>query len=72
MHFVYILYSPSLNKYYTGETANLETRLTQHKSGFYVTAYSTLASDWELYFRIDCQNVLEARYIEKNSIYSQD
>jgi len=30
MHFVYILYSQSLNKYYTEETSILDTRLNHH------------------------------------------
>jgi putative endonuclease len=33
MHFVYILYSPSKNKFYVGETSNLEERLNQHHNG---------------------------------------
>ena len=31
--FVYILYSKSLDKYYTGQTNNLKDRLKSHNSG---------------------------------------
>ena len=50
MHFVYILYSIASDKYYVGETSNLETRLDKHKTGVYTNAYTTIAKDWELYF----------------------
>jgi putative endonuclease len=32
--FVYILYSPSFDKYYIGQTANITDRLYRHNSGF--------------------------------------
>ncbi|MCA6477398.1 MAG: GIY-YIG nuclease family protein, partial [Chitinophagaceae bacterium] len=30
MHFVYVIYSPSADSYYIGETVNVEERLIQH------------------------------------------
>ncbi|MBK9191152.1 MAG: GIY-YIG nuclease family protein [Crocinitomicaceae bacterium] len=33
MFFVYILYSSSLNKYYVGQTQQLEKRLIRHNQG---------------------------------------
>ena len=33
MYTVYILYSKTLGKYYTGQTADLEDRLRRHNSG---------------------------------------
>jgi putative endonuclease len=33
MFYVYMLYSPSLNKYYTGSTGNLNDRLFRHNHG---------------------------------------
>jgi putative endonuclease len=32
-YFLYILYSPSFNRTYTGQTNNLDNRLTYHNSG---------------------------------------
>jgi putative endonuclease len=32
-YFVYILFSPSVNKYYVGHTEDLERRLQQHNTG---------------------------------------
>jgi putative endonuclease len=33
MHYIYILYSKKLNKYYIGSTAAVEARLNQHNNG---------------------------------------
>jgi putative endonuclease len=33
MHFVYILYSASADRYYVGQTANLDHRLQRHNRG---------------------------------------
>ena len=33
-YYVYILYSPSFDKYYIGQTNNFENRLIQHNSGY--------------------------------------
>ncbi len=66
MHFVYILYSNSADKYYVGETSNLEIRLDNHKSGFYSNAFTTIATDWGLFFKIECNDISQARKIEKH------
>ena len=65
MHHVYILYSQSLNKYYTGETSNLEKRLNHHNTGFYKSAFTTITDDWVLFYKIDCEDIFQARKIEK-------
>ena len=33
-YFVYILYSPSTDSYYKGQTSNLRERLTRHNNGY--------------------------------------
>jgi len=41
---VYIVYSPTLDKYYVGYTTDLPKRLTEHNSG--ISTYTSKASDW--------------------------
>jgi putative endonuclease len=48
MFFVYILYSKVKDKYYVGQTDNLETRLASHNSG--ISPYTSIASDWEIVY----------------------
>ena len=65
-HCVYIIYSKNLNKYYVGETSDLQKRLEEHKSGFYVNSYTSKAQDWILFFQIDCEHKAQALNIEKH------
>ena len=65
MHYVYILYSPSKDRYYVGETAFLSGRLEQHNEGFYKNAVTKIASDWELFLKIECADRSQALKIER-------
>ena len=66
MAYCYILYSPSLNRFYTGST-ELETdqRLELHLARHYGNKkYTAIASDWELYLEISCDSIKQARQVE--------
>ena len=66
MHFVYILYSKSNNKYYIGETEDVSLRLIWHNTKHFQSSYTSNVSDWELYFTIECTDRSQARKIEKH------
>ena len=66
LYYCYILYSPSLDKFYIGETENLEERINQHRTGFVDIAYTKQAADWQLYYSITCQSRSQARAIERH------
>ncbi len=61
---VYILFSPSLNKFYTGSCVNIEQRLQEHINKTYSNSFTSITSDWELYFSIDNIDGNIARKIE--------
>ncbi len=42
--FVYILYAKTANKYYVGETENINSRLQSHLAG--ISKYTSIAKDW--------------------------
>ncbi|MFO7844451.1 MAG: GIY-YIG nuclease family protein [Bacteroidales bacterium] len=65
-YYCYILYSKSLDKYYVGETQELEERLRLHHSGFFSSAYTIKTSDWELFYWIECESRKQARGIERH------
>ncbi|WP_323758242.1 GIY-YIG nuclease family protein [Roseivirga sp.] len=65
MHYVYILYSPSTDRYYIGETAFVSGRLEQHNGCFYKNASTKSASDWELFLEIECIDRSQALKIER-------
>jgi putative endonuclease len=64
MHFVYIIYSATTDKYYVGETVDIDLRLQQHHQSFFKGASTTFAKDWELKLLIKLKDRLEARKIE--------
>ena len=43
---VYILYSKSIEKYYVGQTSNLQNRILQHNSG--ESKYTSKGMPWEI------------------------
>ena len=55
MHQVYILFSKKLNRFYIGYTSDLETRMEFHRNSE-TRKFTHNASDWEIFFEIDCEN----------------
>jgi len=61
---VYILYSASINQYYTGSCKELSERLQQHLSESIPGAFTAKVKDWKLYYSIDNLTYEQARQIE--------
>ena len=64
--FCYILYSVESDRYYIGETDDLEERLSRHKSGFFRQSYTARSGDWEVFLALPCINRVHARKVEKH------
>ena len=47
-HFVYIIYSPTKDKYYRGYSTRPRTRIIEHNNG--KSRYTALANDWALVY----------------------
>ena len=45
-YYIYILYSRKVDRYYVGETENIETRLNAHLTG--ISTYTSMADDWKV------------------------
>ena len=66
-YWVYILYSPSLGKFYTGQTTlSPEARLEKHNSGFYKNKYTARGKPWQIFLTISCFSLQQAIKIEKH------
>ncbi len=65
-HKVYIIYSKSANCFYAGETVNVPERVKQHNSGKYKCAFSKQATDWKLFWTLECKSRVQAMKIEKH------
>jgi len=64
MHFVYIIYSNCVDKFYVGETADVENRLILHKSGKFKGAFTKIAHDWRIVLEFECENREDALFLE--------
>ena len=65
MHYLYIIYSKTIDKYYVGETPDVENRITQHNNHHFKTSYTKAADDWTVLLKYQCQNKKEALFLEK-------
>ena len=65
MHYLYIIYSEKLNKYYTGETPDPEHRLKQHNNHYFKINYTKGANDWVLKVNYSTNSKEEAIVLEK-------
>ena len=64
MHFIYIIFSEGLNRYYIGETEDISTRMAQHNSGFFNKSSTSIANDWKLLKSFTVNNRIEGRKVE--------
>ncbi|MCB0453172.1 MAG: GIY-YIG nuclease family protein [Aequorivita sp.] len=65
MHYLYIIHSENLCKYYVGETPNVEMRLIQHNGHYFKTNFTKSANDWRILLKYECGNRKEALFLEK-------
>lgn len=66
MYSVYILYSPKLDKFYTGQSMNIESRIDMHNQKEFSGSFATQCNDWGLYFTMECNSRRQAILIEKH------
>ena len=62
MYVVYILFSPTLKKYYVGSTLHLTIRLEEHNRG--KSPFTKKGMPWNLIHHIECENHKEAVQLE--------
>lgn len=65
MHTVYILYSSCYNKYYVGETADINKRLEEHNSKAFLKSSTTFADDWRVVLSFLVTDRVAARKVER-------
>jgi putative endonuclease len=59
-----VIYSPALDKYYVGETENLNARIIQHNTAAFKGSFTSKTSDWVLYVSLICRDRSHARKVE--------
>jgi len=48
MFYIYIIYSEKVDKYYVGQTENIEERMMSHNSG--ISKCTSISNDWKLMY----------------------
>jgi len=69
-YYVYILYSPLVERYFVGRTSNLEKSLARHNSGR--NKYTKSGIPWNLVFREGFGDLEKARKRERQIKASRD
>jgi putative endonuclease len=62
-HYVYIIFSIKLNKYYVGFTVDVHNRLNQHNSG--ISTFTSRGIPWELIYAFETESIEKARVLER-------
>jgi len=63
---VYILYSKILDRFYIGQTKDLNERILLHIEKQFDDSYTGRANDWELFHTIPCKSRTQAMQIESH------
>lgn len=56
MLYVYILYSPKIDRFYIGQTFDVDARIEKHNSGFYDNKWTARGKPWKLFLKIETTN----------------
>ena len=65
MHFLYIVHSKTIDRYYVGETHDLVNRLEQHNQHHFKNNFTKAAKDWKVALSKICESKEDAIYLER-------
>jgi len=65
MYYVYAIYNAKVNKFYIGQTVDLETQLSLHNTGSYEGYTSRFEGKWSVIYSEVCKTRNEALVREK-------
>lgn len=65
MHFLYILYSYSADKFYIGESPDVVMRHDLHNKHHFKKSYTKIVEDWKIKLAFECEQRSDALYLER-------
>ncbi len=65
MHYLYILHSKKLDRYYVGQTADVEFRINLHLNKVFSKSFTSKSNDWEIVFEYEAQTKEEFLFLER-------
>ena len=63
-HFLYIIYSKSIDKFYVGESTDVDFRLNQHNNHHFKMNFTKAANDWTIKLQFRCDSRNKAIFLE--------
>ena len=66
MFYIYIIYSKNIDAFYVGQTIDLNKRIEEHNSKFYINTFTSKTEDWVLYYSLECDSKKQAILIESH------
>jgi putative endonuclease len=66
MAYCYILFSPSIDRFYIGSCQDLNLRYKNHLEKTYPNSYTSKANDWVIFYSLEVENITTAIRIEKH------
>ena len=64
MHYLYILFSENLQKFYVGETNNIQSRVLKHNNHTYKKAFTRASDDWKIVLSKELENRTQTLFLE--------
>jgi len=65
MHFLYIIYSKKVDKYYVGESPCAFSRIQLHNKHYFKKNFTKIADDWEIKLLFEAKSKADVLYLEK-------
>jgi putative endonuclease len=65
---VYIVYSPSIDAYYIGQSEDFDARFQWHKDKIFAGNFTKRANDWIAFLIIDCLSRKQSVNLEAHII----
>ena len=66
MYSVYILYSPKADRFYIGQSEDVNARIDMHKQKCFTGSFTSFTDDWGLFLEIRCSSRTQAILIERH------
>ena len=64
MYKVYILYSPTADSFYVGQSEDFDARFQWHKDKIFGKSFTKRADDWTIFLTVDCMSRKQSVNIE--------
>ena len=65
MHYLYVLYSFKVDKFYVGKSPDVLEIQNLHNSHHFRNSFTKIANDWEIQLTFKCEQRGDAIYLEK-------